>query len=184
MGNPSASRPPSLKGPSEPGTSGPFRLKSWLPLLVLLLSFLAFRYFTRAEESGVGISYSAFYKAVSENRVESITLRGQELSGNLRAPASIEGRTLRAFHTVAPAQEDRELLPLLREKGVTVAVKSEQQPLLVEILLSLLPFALIVGVWVWMSRRAQNMLGSGGPLAGMLQGRSRRFEQQSEVVTY
>jgi cell division protease FtsH len=183
MGNPSASRPPSLKGPSEPGTSGPFRLKSWLPLLVLLLSFLAFRYFTRAEESGVGISYSAFYKAVSENRVESITLRGQELSGNLRAPASIEGRTLRAFHTVAPAQEDRELLPLLREKGVTVAVKSEQQPLLVEILLSLLPFALIVGVWVWMSRRAQNMLGSGGPLAGMLQGRSRRFEQQSEVVT-
>ncbi|HEY3498707.1 MAG TPA: ATP-dependent metallopeptidase FtsH/Yme1/Tma family protein, partial [Polyangiaceae bacterium] len=182
MANGTVSRPPAKPGTPAAGAGGSPkpRLKSWFLLGLLLLSFAGFRYFTRAEDGGTAISYSAFFKALTENRVESVTLHGQEVNGKLRAPAPIEGRTLRNFHTVTPAQEDRELLPLLREKGVIVGVKSEQQPFIVELLLALLPFALIVGVWIWMSRRAQSMMGSG-PLAGMLQGRSRRFEKEAEV---
>jgi cell division protease FtsH len=182
MSNVSAPRPPAKGGAPGIGPSAtPKRFRNWVLLGLLLLSFLGFRYFTRAEEAGTGISYSAFFKAVTENRVESITLRGQEVTGKLKGPANIEGRSLRTFNTVVPAQEDRELLPLLREKGVNVAVKSEQQPFLVEVFLSFLPLALIIGVWIWMSRRAQSIMGSGGPLAGVLQGRSRRFEKQAEV---
>jgi cell division protease FtsH len=182
MPNASVSRPPDKPGaPAGPVPGGASRFRNWILLGVLLLSFLAFRYFTRAEDGGTGISYSAFYKAVTENRVESITLRGQEVTGKLKAPAAIEGRSLRTFHSVLPAQEDEQLLPLLREKGVNLAVQNEQQPFIVELLLSFLPFALIVGVWIWMSRRAQSMMSSGGPLAGMLQGRSRRFEKEAQV---
>jgi cell division protease FtsH len=182
MGNGTVSGPPNKPAAGPPGTlPGRPRMRNWILLGALLLSFIGFRYFTRTDEAGTGISYTSFYKAVTEGRVESLTIRGQEVNGKLRAPATIEGRALRTFNTVTPAQEDRELLPLLREKGVSVSVKSEQQPFVVELLLAVLPFALIVGVWVWMSRRAQNMMSSGGPLAGMLQNRTRRFEKEAEV---
>jgi len=44
-----------------------------------------------------------------------------------------------------------------------------------------LPWVLIVGGWVWLSRRAQSMMGAGRGLGGMLGQKSRRFEQESSV---
>ena len=50
------------------------------------------------------------------------------------------------LHTnVAP--NDPALLPLLRQHGVQISVKSQQQPFAVQLLLTLLPWALIIGVW-------------------------------------
>src|SRR5690606_5407831 len=46
---------------------------------------------------------------------------------------------------------------------------------------TLLPWVLIIGIWIWLSRRAQRMMGSGGPLSGVLKGRTRRFEKESQV---
>jgi cell division protease FtsH len=44
----------------------------------------------------------------------------------------------------------------------------------------------IIGAWVWLSRRAQKMMtGGGGPLAGMIRQRGKRFEKQEHVdVTF
>ncbi|HEY4157343.1 MAG TPA: ATP-dependent zinc metalloprotease FtsH, partial [Polyangiaceae bacterium] len=82
--------------------------------------------------------------------------------------------------TLLPTQNDPEFVPLLRKKGVRVDVKSEEQPVILQLLISVLPFVLIIGAWTWLSRRAQAMMGSGGPL-GMIRGRSRRFEKEAEV---
>jgi cell division protease FtsH len=52
-------------------------------------------------------------------------------------------------------------------------------------LFTLLPWALIIGVWLWMSRRAQGMMGMGGPLAGFMKNRSRQFDKATSVnVTF
>src|SRR5690606_3979484 len=37
-----------------------------------------------------------------------------------------------------------------------------------------------IGAWVWLSRRAQSMMGTGGPF-GMLKARTRRFEKEGKV---
>jgi cell division protease FtsH len=146
----------------------------------LLAAFYAWTHFAGAEDGHPSISYTAFYKAVDEARVESVTIKGQSVIGKLRAPTNIDGRQLRTFRSMLPAQDDPSLVPLLRSKVANVEVKSEEQPAPVQILLSLLPFALIIGAWVWLSRRAQNMMGQGGPL-GMLRNRTRRFEKEAEV---
>lgn len=71
----------------------------------------------------------------------------------------------------------------MRDKNVRIRVESEEAPFAVELLLSLLPWALIIGVWVFISRRAQKMMTAGGPLGGLLKPRSRRFEKTAQVNT-
>jgi cell division protease FtsH len=155
---------------------------AWIVLVVLLLGFAAYQYYSGRQE-GVypPISYTAFWRAADEQKVESVTIRGQSVTGKLREEQTIEGKKLKSFSSMVPAQGDEQLMPLLRSKNVEITVRSEEQPLAVSLLLNLIPIALIIGVWVWISRRASRALGAGGPLGGMMKGRTRRFEKEAQV---
>jgi len=97
---------------------------------------------------------------------------------------ALDGRTVKTFHTDLP-QNDPALLPSLREKGVTITVKSRQQPFAVEMVMTLLPWVLIIGAWVWMSRRTQGMLRTGGPFGGFMKSPGRKFDKATSVnVTF
>jgi len=51
--------------------------------------------------------------------------------------------------------------------------------------LSLLPWVLLIGLWIWLSRRAQRMMSGAGPLGGILKQRSRKFDPTKKVsVTF
>jgi cell division protease FtsH len=147
---------------------------------VLLLTVAVWEHFATNEQNHPPISYTGFFKAVQDQEVSSVTLRGQTVTGQFKKPTTIEGHSLEVFRTLVPVQDDRDLLPLLRDKGVVVTVRSEEQPPAVQIVMTLLPFALIVGGWMWVSRRAQTMMGPGGPF-GMMRGKSRRFEKDGQV---
>ncbi|HEY3234107.1 MAG TPA: AAA family ATPase, partial [Polyangiaceae bacterium] len=148
---------------------------------VLLLAFWGWQRFAAQEEVHPNIAYTTFYRAVKEEKVAEITIRGQAVTGRLRSEVELDGRKMSSFHTMLPQQNDERLMPLLFDKQVRVQVQSEEQPIALQLLVSLLPFALIVGVWVWLSRRAQRMLSTGGPFGGVLKGRTRRFEKESQV---
>ncbi|MEB2310412.1 MAG: ATP-dependent zinc metalloprotease FtsH [Sorangiineae bacterium] len=179
-GAPPAGRPPT---PSEGSPARP-SWKGWALIGLLLLGFWGWQYFGAKKSADPPISYTAFYQLVSGGHVKKVTLRGQEVRGTLAQKQKVEGVETSAFRTVLPAQEDKDLLPLLREKAVAVDVETEGQSLLVEALLGFLPLLLIIAFWLWMSRRAQKMMagGAGGPFGGMMKGRSRRFERQSQVA--
>ncbi len=180
--SPDTRPPPPPLGPVPEGTPGGRPgWRGWVVLGLLLATVYIWEHFASTEQAHPLISYTAFYKAVGEQQVESVTLRGQSVSGKFKHPATIDGRPLEVFRTLVPVQEDRDLLPLLREKGVVISVKSEEQPPAVQIVMAVLPFALIVGAWVWLSRRAQTMMGPGGPFA-MIKGKSRRFEKEGKVT--
>jgi len=151
-------------------------------LVLLLLGFAAYQYYAgKQDDVHPPISYTAFWREVQDQKVESVQIRGQTVIGKLREERTIEGKKLKNFHTMVPAQGDEELLPLLRNKGVEVVVKSEDQPIAVTLLMNLLPFALIVGAWIWLSRGATRMLGSGGGLSQVIKGKTRRFEKEAQV---
>src|SRR5688572_5548639 len=182
--------PPSPSGPSRaPGGGGMPDVpeqrpgwRGWFFLGLLLVAFWVWEHYATTEEGGLTqISYTSFFKAVEEQKVQSVMLKGQSVTGKFKQEEKIEGQPLQTFRTMVPSQEDPELVPKLRLHGVEVDVKSEEQPLGLQILLSLLPFALIVGAWIWLSRRAQSMMGPSGPLSGVLKGRSRRFEKEGQV---
>ena len=167
--------PPNPNSPERPGYTG------WIMLGLVLTGFAVYRHYASDADPQPAIAYTTFYRQVAEQKVESVTLRGMNVLGKFKTPTEVEGHKLSTFRSMVPGQEDRDLLPLLREKGVKVEVQSEEPPRAVQFLSAVLPFVLIIGLWVFLSRRAQTMMGPGGPLGNMLKGRSRRFEKEAEV---
>jgi cell division protease FtsH len=167
-------------GPQAPPPAGRPAWYTWLVLGALLLGSWTLTHYFSTNTAEPPLAYSAFYKSVDAGEVEKVTIKGQTVTGSFKKPVPIAGRPSKQFRTLLPSQEDRDLMPLLRSKGITVDVRSEEQPAIVQVLLSFLPFLLIMGGLMWLSRRASNMAGAGGPL-GMIRGRPRRFEKESEV---
>jgi cell division protease FtsH len=179
---PPATKPP-VQPPRPPITRGEHFWRWILPVL-LLVSFWAWQRVDAGATEGVEIPYSELYTLVGDGKVDSITMTGSEVRGQLKAPEALAGKTTQHFRVLLPAQSDPALLPLLRDHKVLVTVKSEEQPLVVRLLLSVLPWALILGGWVWLSRRAERVMGAGGPgglLAGITKGRTHRFSEESDV---
>jgi cell division protease FtsH len=150
-------------------------------LVILLAGMWAWQLFGHDQRELPSIPYSAFYSLVEQSKVASVTIGGQAVSGKLVDQETVDNRPIREFRTTLPAQPDTALFPLLREKKVDIQVKNEEQPFVFQLLLSLLPWALIIGAWVWLSRRIQRMSPTSGPLSGILKTRPRRFEVKENV---
>ncbi len=177
----STERPPPSRQrtPPEPNRG---LWRGWLIPVLLLVGIFAWQSTVARTETQPTVTYSSFYGQIQKENVESVVLRGQEVTGRFRAEATIDGKSIKTFRTMLPAQPDDELMPALRAKGVDVTVESEEQPILVQLLLSALPLFLIIGFMVWMSRRATRMWGEGGPLSGIIKGRSKRFDKETGIT--
>jgi cell division protease FtsH len=129
------------------------------------------------------VAYSEFYQQVKIGKVERVEITGREIEGQFSAMTQVEGRQLKQFQTTIPAIEDGDLMPLLRENGVLIDVKSDEPSLAVYTLLNIVPFLLILGGLMWMSRRNAKMMG--GPFSGLIKGKAKRFEKEAQVgVTF
>jgi cell division protease FtsH len=150
-------------------------LMRWMLLVAILASFW-FWQSRQSDESHPEIDYSTTYGWIEQGKVASVVLKGRSLEGTLSTPETVEKRTVTSFHTMIPPDDDS-LVPLLRGKAVRIRVANEDQPLAVQLVLSLLPWVLIIGVWLWLSRRAQHMMvAGGGPLDSFMK-RGKRFEK-------
>src|SRR5579859_1780436 len=168
-----ANRPPSSSSPTEPPPRSPW--VRWLPALLLVAAALSF-WTGRTSSTPPNIEYSSFYALVEQGKVARVSVSGQDVKGTLKAAETVEGHSLREFHTRLPQQEDRDLLPLLRTQKVEITVEGESG-LLAQAALSILPWVVIMGAWVWMSRRAQRMAANPFGIGSS----SRRVERQDSI---
>jgi cell division protease FtsH len=155
---------------------------SWILLAILVSAGWFAQAYSAKQEVTPEIRYSDFYSLLAADKVDSVSLQGLQVNGKLKASETVNGRALTAFRTLLPSLDDPALLPLLRDKNVAVTVKSEEQPVLLRLLLSIVPWILILGAWIWMSRRASSLM-SGGPLGRMLAGRQSRVDQPEKAKT-
>jgi cell division protease FtsH len=150
-------------------------------LVLLLAGMWAWQLFGHDQRELPPIPYSSFYSLVEGGKVAAVNVSGQAVTGKLVDQEVVDNRPIREFRTTLPAQPDPGLFPLLREKKVDISVRNEEQPFALQLIISLLPWALIIGAWVWLSRRIQRMSPSSGPLSGILKTRPRRFEVKENV---
>jgi cell division protease FtsH len=182
--NPNPNGTPAEQAPRAPGGPPPWasRMRFLLPLLVL--GFLYWRTSTESAQAEPDASYSQLIRWIDEGKVASIVLDGDVADASLKSPETLQGRSIKTVRTNLAAN-DQTLLPLLQREGVQVTVKSQKQSMLGQLALALLPWALIVGFWIWSSRRARGMLGAGSPMAGLTKSGSRRFDKATSVgVTF
>lgn len=116
------------------------------------------------------LTYTKFKTYVQNNRIVSIQMKGdsatgQYLPGEEAKKGSGEGaektdtdNTL-PFATYLPALRDTELLPLLEKKQITIKAVPDKTPWFFTALITLLPWLLIIGFFIYSRKQFQKRMG-------------------------
>ena len=155
-------------------------------LWVLLLALLAlFSWNILAQQMRTTqISYSTFLAQVRADNVETITVQGQEIEGTLKEPATLQdgGKTeYSAFVTYLPSFGDEKLMSLLEEKNIEVNTKPKTSPAFWYVIISLLPFLLLVWLGYMQYKRMQ---GQSGGLFNIGKSQAKLYDRTQEQTTF
>ena len=179
----------------------------WVVLAWLMLLYL-FGGLMSPTPAAHTISYTEFKQAVKQGRIAEVTFKGNEISGKFRQKASGEDKSQKSasdrntsifqifqkkqsrseyFKTVKPAIEDPELMPLLEKNNVTIRAETSQRSWWSTLLISFLPWVLILGLLFYASKKMQERMtggGKGGGIFGFSRSKARLFDKKSIDVTY
>lgn len=152
-----------------------WKYTNWLAYLVLwslvLLVFMVFMRQPTESSPRYSIPYSKFIRLVREDAVAQVTFRGKDVLGELHQVRSISSgrQESKLFRTRIPDSGDERLLPLLETHSVVINVtQPNSEGLLQTILLGLLPWLVLILVFLWISRRASKGLGERFGIPGEL----------------
>ncbi len=156
---PPGERPPTERRPPTGGGSSPSL--RWVPWIVLALIAAAFLVSSLAggSSSKTDLTYSQFVNQVEDDNVKSVDFNKSTgaISGDLATP--VKGNT--EFSSSGPKDNLPDtLLATINKKNIDLNYVDEGSNILGDILLWVLPLILIIGLFVWMSRRAQGQMGA------------------------
>ncbi|MEE9615303.1 MAG: ATP-dependent zinc metalloprotease FtsH [Thermodesulfobacteriota bacterium] len=118
------------------------------------------------------VIFSDFVQSMDSGEVESVTIQGNNISGRFK-----DGKE---FSTFAP--DDPELVGKLRAKGVKISAEPVvDTPSWGTILVSWLPFLLIIGLWVFFMRQMQS---GGGKAMSFGKSRAKLLTEDQHRITF
>ncbi|EEX13410.1 cell division protease FtsH [Citreicella sp. SE45] len=144
----------------------------WVVLFLLILAL--FNLFSGGGSTlqSREISYSDFVSAVEADNVSSVTIDGEQIRYR-----STDGTD---YVTVKP--QDAQVTDLLIDNGVTVRAEQQEQSGFQAFLLSLLPFLLLIGVWIYFMNRMQG--GGKGGAMGFGKSKAKLLTEKHGRVTF
>ena len=161
-----------MKPPLKPPVNHFYKnLALWM--VIGLIVILLFNLFQSAQHGGPEQpNFSDFLKAVEQNRVDSVVIRGNQVTYTLKDNA----QTHRTFIVEYP-----DLIRLLRERGVRITVKPADSNPWYAILLQWVPMLLFIGVWIFFMRQMQ---GGGAKALSFGKARARLISEKQNKVTF
>jgi cell division protease FtsH len=148
-------------------------LAIWSAIIVALL--LVASMFSGSSTPANGITYSSFLDKVESGEVKAVAIAQERISGKLQNDET--------FVTIR-LPNDSSLVPLLREKGVDIDVKTPEQPsLLLLLVYQALPFLLILGIAFFVLRQMQKGGGAGGAM-GFGKSKAKLLTEKHGKVTF
>ncbi|MEC8292093.1 MAG: ATP-dependent zinc metalloprotease FtsH [Pseudomonadota bacterium] len=144
----------------------------WVVLFLLVLAL--FNLFSGSGSSlqNNAIPYSEFVQAVDEDKVSSVTLDGESVR--------FRGTDGRDYVTIKP--DDAEVTKMLIAENIPVTAESQQQSGFQTFILSLLPFLLLIGVWIYFMNRMQG--GGKGGAMGFGKSKAKLLTEKNGRVTF
>lgn len=163
-----------------------------LMVLMLAVNFAYLTFFAPRQEPAADLSYSRFKAELARDRVASVRMSGERVTGNFRDAVEFPAEEGMApvgylrFETVLPPVADPELLPLLEKNGVEIeAQASEKTTFWGSLLISLLPWVLIIGVWIFVLKRMRESNSPGGGIFGQFRrSGAKLYSQKLSRVTF
>jgi cell division protease FtsH len=131
------------------------------------------------------LTYAQMREQVRRGNVASVVVRGDDVTGTFQKPVTLpstDGEARDDFHTRRPSFAQDDLLALMDEHGVAVTAKApdDGESAFVSILGPLLPFLLIVGLFLFLMRRS----AAGGGMLRFGRARARRYEPSDGGATF
>ncbi len=144
----------------------------WVVLFLLILAL--FNLFSGGGNTlqSREISYTEFVSAVEDQTVSSVTLDGEQVR--------FRGDDGQDYVTIKP--EDAEVTNLLLDNNVPVRAEQQEQSGFQSFLLSLLPFLLLIGVWIYFMNRMQG--GGKGGAMGFGKSKAKLLTEKHGRVTF
>ncbi|MDF3038309.1 MAG: ATP-dependent metalloprotease FtsH [Thermomicrobiales bacterium] len=193
-------------GSGGPGSSGgPGKVRPRIPpwvIAVLFLGLVAYQLYMvfdpQQNAQSITVPYSVVEQQVTAGNVTEVTLTDTTITATLEEPIAwdrraeqlvtpaageesqgvVEGESLTA---TLPPVDNTGLLPLLNEHGVVVKGQTDGSSILSTLVVTLLPFLLIVGLIIFMgrqmSRGQQNVFGFG-------RSRAKQHDPERPQVTF
>ena len=138
-------------------------------LVIFLLAWAIWNFFALRRTNKVAIDFTQFNQELADGNIESVTIVERDISGKLRnevSKSTPRGEIkFREFKTYIPF-DDPNLVNKLLEKGVRVNAKPSSN--WTSVILSILPWVLVLGIWFLLIRRM-----AAGPDRAFSFGKSR-----------
>src|SRR4030043_976841 len=173
-----------------------FKSPQWRIVIAVLLIFLFFymwgQFFSSRTNELYNISYSQFIEQLTANNIKSITIKDLLVSGefikeiNIQLTGEKKTAAGKYFQTFLPSFQGEGLIAKLQEKNVVINVESsEKKGILWQILMGILPWALIIGVWIFIMRRSQQQIqGGAGGLFSFGASKAKLYDVKKPSVTF
>ncbi|MAN98473.1 ATP-dependent zinc metalloprotease FtsH [uncultured Roseovarius sp.] len=144
----------------------------WLVLFLLILAL--FNLFSGSGNTlqSRAVPYSEFVAAVDSGGVSQVTLDGETVR--------YRGSDGQDYATIKP--EDAEITQRLIDAGIPVKAESQQQSGFQTFIVSLLPFLLLIGVWIYFMNRMQG--GGKGGAMGFGKSKAKMLTEKHGRVTF
>jgi cell division protease FtsH len=163
----------------------------------MLGNYVAAQFFF-PEPAAITIPYTFFKQQVAAGNVEDVTSVGESIHGTFKAsttyppqgaqrpPANApRPRASTQFTTQRPAFADQDLEKVLDDKGVVIKAVDENASSWFKLLIGFGPTLLLIGAFVWLSRRAAAAAGAaGGGLFSLGRSRAKRYSEGQSTVTF
>jgi cell division protease FtsH len=162
-------------------------LRRWWRFLIfpalLLANFLLIQVVTPGQPPRVDVSYTFFKQQVEADNVAQISTRADTIQGTFRQSIAyqpdpaVAAKTVADFSSVIPAFADPGLETLLAAHGGTINARPLDQPAnpFITLLLGFGPTLLLIGGFVWLSRKAAGQMGGG--MFGLGKSQAKRYDQ-------
>ncbi len=148
----------------------------WASILAIVAVVVHFAQFQKKEQP---VNFSTFLTEVSSGQVAEVTITGSEIKGKYKTEHN--GGT--AFRTVAPNSPfgSDKLVDTLQANKVTIIVQPNDGPAWMSLLVSVAPFALLVGFWIFFVRQMQS---GGNKALSFGKSKAKLLASQAKKVTF
>jgi cell division protease FtsH len=150
-------------------------------LLIVLLSIAFYRMVNQARAELVDVKYSTFSRELDRDNVASVAITGgQFVQGEFKQPVRVDGREVQQFSVMLPVQHSETFVARLEAKGVPIEAK-EPRPSLGAVFLQLLPWMILIGLWLFFWRQVQQ---GGNRAFAFGKSRAKQLTADTPKVTF
>lgn len=172
---------PSTDEPAKPLFSG-----SWALALVVMLFLMMWMWQQSPNQHGAKIPYTQLWNEAERQNVEWVETRGEYMVGAFKkAPKGSDGKELPLkFNTVQPLPgQDKDLIALLRTKGVRVDARPQEVGFGMQFLSFLAVSVISLGIVFYFLRRNSDPMSSG-MMGNFIRSPAKRFKPSEQQTTF